>query len=342
MPVSSPGFIGITDFASFRKSKGVEAGQVVLTSREIGTGFDWDELVVSWNAVAAAGSGLKIEARAVYAERPTKFYTLGFWASDTAEQRRESATGQKDEDGDVKTDTLVLRRPASRVQLRVTFLGTNTQNVASLKFLGVSLLNTKAAMAARAPDRSAWGRMLAVPERSQLAYPGGLDWCSPTSVSMVLAYWAGALNRRDLDVDVPEVAAGVYDKNWPGTGNWPFNTAFAGGLDGMRAYVTRLADVAELEALVTVGIPPILSVSFDLLHGEERDQGNGHLVVCAGFTEQGDAVVNDPWARREKGERVRQVVPRENLAGAWTRSRQTVYLIYPESWPIPPRVTSRR
>lgn len=159
---------------------------------------------------------------------------------------------------------------------------------------------------------------------------------------MVLAYWAKVTQRRELDVDVPEVAAGVYDKNWPGTGNWPFNTAFAGSLPGMRAYVTRLGDITELETLVAAGIPPIVSVSFDLLHGKEQDQGNGHLVVCVGFTEHGDAVVNDPWARLEKGEQVHGIVSRENLLKAWARSHRTAYLIYPESWRVSRTTAARR
>ena len=342
MLIRSPRLIGIADFGSFQRSKGIEPESVVLTSREIRTRIDWDELVVSWNAVAPPGSGLKFEARAIFPDRASKFYTLGHWAADTAEQRRESVRGQKDEDGDVQTDTLVLKRPANRLQLRITFLGSNTRDVAKLKFLCLSFLNTKTPLPSRSPDRSAWGRTLAVPERSQLAYPGGRDWCSPTSVSMVMAYWAHVLKRPALDLEVPEVAAGVHDRNWPGTGNWPFNTAFVGSLPGMRAYVARLGDVADLETLVAAGVPSIASVSFDLLHGREQDQGNGHLVVCVGFTDHGDVVVNDPWARLDAGEKVRRVIPRQNFEKAWMRSRRTVYVIHPETWRAPQSASARK
>jgi hypothetical protein len=54
-----------------------------------------------------------------------------------------------------------------------------------------------------------------------------------------------------------------------------------------------------------------------------------------GAAEQGDVLVNDPWAALEKGEKVLQIVPRLNLLKAWARSRQTVYLIYPEDWAVP-------
>jgi hypothetical protein len=79
---------------------------------------------------------------------------------------------------------------------------------------------------------------------------------------MVLAYWAKALGRPELDLSVPEVAKGVYDKNWPGTGNWPFNTAFAGKVSGLRSYVMRLNYLADLEEYILAGVPIVLSVSY--------------------------------------------------------------------------------
>lgn len=331
---SSPGFQALIDFSAFQRTTNRATGEVVLESDWIRALFAWDELVVSWNAMTPPGTGLKFEARAMASERTTKFYNLGLWADDTVEQRRESVVGQKDEDGDVLTDTLVLRQPTEQMQLRITLLSAANGALPTLKLVGLSFLNRSKPVAARPPFKKAWGKSLPVPERSQLSYPEGRDWCSPTSVSMVLSYWSQRLNRPELDVDVPEVAAGVFDRNWPGTGNWPFNTAFAGRFPGMQGFVTRLSDIAELEALVAAGVPPIISVSYDVLHGRATDQGNGHLVVCVGFTETGDSIVNDPWAQFEKGDKVRLIVPRANLARAWAHSRRTVYLIRPEAWPV--------
>ena len=152
---------------------------------------------------------------------------------------------------------------------------------------------------------------------------------------MVLSYWAKALHRPELDVAVPDVAKAIYDPNWPGTGNWPFNTAFAGRFDGMLAYVSRLDDLAELEEWIKAGIPVAISAPLDLLNGRPHKPGSGHLLVCVGFTEQGDVVVNDPFAHLEKGETVRKIYPRENVATSWATSHRTVYLIYPVSAKIP-------
>ena len=337
-------FIGLTNFSRFSRAARATPGEVVLMSPEVRTRFLWDDLVVSWNVRTPPGSGFKVEARAIRGGRATRFYNLGLWAEDTATGRRESVRGQKDDDGEVDTDTLVLRQRAGRLQLRITMLGSDTAVLPGLRFLGLSFLDQGPPRASRGGPRAVGrqdlkglgrAKVLPVPERSQRSYPGGRDWCSPTCVSMVLGYWAAVLGRPELDLDVPAVAAGVYDPNWPGTGNWPFNTALAGSRDGMRAYVTRLANEGDLQTLVSAGVPPVLSVSFDLLQGKTEDQGNGHLVVCAGFTAEGDMVVHDPWALVGKGETVRRVVPLGRVLRAWARSRQTVYLIYPESWPVP-------
>jgi hypothetical protein len=331
----SPRFLAFTNFADFTSTVDSAQRQMTLLSPELTAPCLWNELVVCWNATAPLGTGLKFEVRVIYPDHATEFYTMGYWADDTSAQRRESVTGQKDEDGDVLTDTLVLKRPAERLQLRVTFFGEDERTFPTLKLVGLSCLNTKAPVMVPPPDRAAWGKSLSVPERSQLSDPNGRDWCSPTSVSMVLAYWAAVLKRPELNMELSEVAAGVYDKNWPGTGNWPFNTAFAGKFDGLRACVTRLADIAELEVFIDAGIPPVCSVSYQLLHGKAGGANNGHLVVCAGFTEQGDLVINDPWANFQKGDKVRQVIARQDFAKAWQHSRRTVYLIYPEVWRVP-------
>jgi hypothetical protein len=333
--LEGPFFIPLTNFAAFHRAAEGTPSQVVLTSPEIATASPWNELIVSWNAVTPLGAGMKFQVRALYSDHATAFYTMGLWADDTAEQPRESVNGQKDEDGDVLTDTLVLKRPAHRVQVRVSWSAADQRSQPQLKFLGLSFANSAAPGKPSPPNKAAWGKLIPVPERSQLAYEAGRDWCSPTSVSMVLAHWAAVLKRPELNIDVPEVAAGVYDKNWPGTGNWPFNTAFAGKFPGLRAYVTRLRDAADLEAWVAAGVPPVVSVSYGLLYGRPLPGASGHLVVCVGFTEDGAVILNDPWAAPGKGERVRTVVPRRNLLKAWAHSRQTTYLIYPEGWPVP-------
>lgn len=328
-------FIGLANLNAFTREEDKTNGVITLTSPELDSPVAANEAVVSWNADAPAGAGLKVEARAYTAGHYTRFYTLGLWSKDGHTFPRTSVNGQKDADGDVQTDTLALKAPMSKIQIRVTLMGSPSHPMPTLKFVGVSLADTNAQLAALPPDKSVWGKEIEVPGRTQLGWPGASGWCSPTSTSMALAFWSKRLNRTDLDVPVPDAARAIYDKAYDGTGNWPFNTAFAGSFPGMRAYVTRFSDLRELESWVAAGIPVVVSVSYDLLKGSLKDNDPGHLMVCDGFTAEGDIILNDPAHHPERGEACRRVFSRANFLRGWNRSHFLVYLIYPEGTALP-------
>lgn len=320
-------FIGLESSQNFKIQKNKDG--IVILSERITPAISWNELVVSWNFRSARTNGLKIEAKAFFADRESEWYTMASWALEPSEKfGRQSQEGQRDADGRVDTDTLKLKEHAKSVQLRVQLLpGSDPKE---LKLLGLAFCNSSAERPILPANRSAWGKVLRVRERTQADYPEGIsEWCSPTSLSMMMSFWSSKLNRADLEYDVPEVARGVHDPGWPGTGNWPFNTAFAGAHDGMRAYVARFSDASELEDWIEAGIPVAISVSYGYLKGLP-ERANGHLVVCIGFDENGNIIVNDPGRRM-----VRQVYLRENLIKAWAESENTVYLVYPEKWKIP-------
>jgi uncharacterized protein YvpB len=315
-------FIGFTEFSGFERE--LSEGKWTLISPKIETQIEWEELIVSWNFDAATNASVVIEAQATYPERPTGWYCLGKWGAEA----RESVRGQDDKDGRVDTDTLKLKKRAKGVWVRLTLRG--EKDISGLKFVGLSFCDRAAERVALEPNRKVWGKSLVVKERSQVGYPEGIsEWCSPTSTSMLLSYWAKKVNRPELDHDVPEVARAVNDPNWPGTGNWPFNMAFAGAHEGMRAYVARFSDVSELEDWIEAGVPVAVSVAYGFLKGQE-ERAKGHLVVCIGFDESGNVIVNDPGRST-----VRQVYARDNLIKAWAESENTVYLVYPEKWKVP-------
>jgi len=336
-PASQPGqfshFIGCDDFSKFTCATN-QAGEVVLLSPVISAGMNWNQLVVSWNATAAAGTFANFEASALSAGRPTKYYKMGNWSPDGKIFPRTSVSGQKDADGKVDMDTLMLRQPADAVQIRITLGGTNGARPA-LKFLGLSFANTRVPYASRPSNHVVWGKIIPTPEHSQHGFPNEKGWCSPTSLSMVMSRWAEVLNRPEMDLSVPQVAAGVYDRDSTATGNWPFNTAFAGSFPGMRGCITRLDDLSEVEDWIAAGIPVILSARWDWLQPPRPADNDGHLIVCIGFTENGDVVINDPSTRLDKGEFVRRIYKRENVIHAWSKSHHAVYLVFPEGANLP-------
>jgi hypothetical protein len=131
---------------------------------------------------------------------------------------------------------------------------------------------------------------LDVPALSQYlsAHPNERGWCSPTSLAMLLAYWG-------KPHDIPEIVAAVYDERYGGTGNWTFNTAYAGRL-GLRAVVMHLAGLDHAAGFIAAGIPLALSFSWTSgdLPGAPLDHSNGHLAVLRGFTRFGHPQLNDP------------------------------------------------
>ncbi len=326
-------FIGVERFSNYQKEQHTNDSEVVLTSPVYTVPINWNELVVSWNVHAPTGSMLKIEARGIYPDKATRFYNLGIWSPDSSRTERQSIKGQKDEDGNVLADTLVLNRSGAKAEIRITLTSGEQGKVPELKFVGISFCDSSAVPQPPSSARTSWGKELDVIGRSQNAYPDEKGWCSPTSISMVLNHWSKKLNRPELDLDVPQLVPAIFDKGWEGTGNWPFNTAVVGSFEGMRAYVTRFAGVSELEQWIGAGYPVIISSPWDLLEEGRKKTGNGHIVVVRGFTKEGDVVINDPGTDPTKDSR--RVYKRQNVINAWSKSNNTVYLIYPEKAKIP-------
>lgn len=310
-------FIGYSDFNAFQREGST------LTSPVIESKVNWDELVPSWNL---HGPGqITIELRIIHPDHTSKYYNLGNWSVST----RQSVTNQNDSDAKIATDTIMAKKPGGKVQARLTLTGAEPKD---LKFFSLSFKDTKADPTPLPPNKKAWGKVVDVRSRSQLDYPeGAKNWCSPTSSSMILDYWSQKLNRPELSMTVPEVAKGVYDPHWPGTGNWPFNTAFAGNFPGLRAYISRFSDISELEDWIEAGFPIATSVSYNRLKGRGT-AGSGHLIVAVGFTETGDIIVNDPGTRLDN---VRRTFSRDLFRQAWADSENTVYIMYPENATIP-------
>ena len=182
---------------------------------------------------------------------------------------------------------------------------------------------------------------LAVPPRAQLDYADGPNICSPTSVSMVLAYWQARTGDPQLAPfaerrAVAEIATPrVYDPAYDGHGNWSFNTAFAGSL-GLDAAVARFGSLAELVPWLQAGVPVIVSVAWRAgeLANAPIPASRGHLLVLAGFDTGGRAIVADP--RGDTEAEVRRLYDAAELERAWqANSDGTVYLIYPRGWQVP-------
>lgn len=292
------------------------------------------EAIASWQANTPPGTWVEVELRAQVGSTWTKWYSMGVWLEGETPFKRHSVSGQGDKNGSVATDTLILAKAATAVQSRITLFTTDPALTPTVRGYGVTFAN--GVDAAGTVPFGGLTSDLAVPKRSQMVFPnGGEVWCSPTSTSMVMAYWAGVTGNSALDQPVPTVVNGVWDYTYNGGGNWPYNTAYAASF-GLEGKVVRLASLAEAERWTAAGVPVIASIAYKQgeLTGSPIPSSNGHLLVIRGFDAAGNVLTNDPAAASDNA--VTITYNRVEFEQTWLgNSNGVVYLIYPTGWAVP-------
>jgi hypothetical protein len=304
------------------------------------------EIVPSWRASTPTGTWIAVQVRGRTASgQMTQWQKLGRWTSAVNGTYRRSFGTQDDGLSTVATDTLrarsgvVFTAYSVKVQVYRAAGTTATPVVDSVHAVASQLASSVPAVSA--PLLPA--KTLAVPAYSQMThrgqYPqyggGGEAWCSPTSLAMMLGYFKRLptsseyswVSKSYADPWVDEVARRVFDAEYDGTGNWPFNTAYA-ATRLPRAAVTRLASLRDVERFIAAGLPVEVSITFSSgqLSGAPISSTAGHLVVVVGFTSTGKVIVNDPAASSNAG--VRRTYDRAQFEAAWLRkSRGTAYVM---------------
>jgi hypothetical protein len=326
-------------------------------SPPVDPGFPFTRLVASWNADTPGDGRIRVDAQVTTVlGEVSDWYALGTWAADDHALARTSTNGQADALGKVDTDTLAARGdPFATYALRVRLERASSDDPSpSVRMLGaqVSALKFSASQAVSMPVVAEAVELPVAPLSQEVharQYPqwggGGEAWCSPTSTEMVVEFWGKGPSFDDLawvdpsyaDPSVDYAARSTYDAAYRGTGNWPFNTAYAARF-GLDAFVTQLRSLAEAERFIRAGIPLVASIASvpGELDGFLFSGGtNGHLVVIVGFDASGRPIVNDPaaWSNAT----VRRVYDRAQFERAWLRgSAGTVYVIHPVDIPLPP------
>ena len=261
----------------------------------------FNRAVLSWNVIG--GATLELQAGGVW-------YLMGRW--------NRLPHGEKTESVDV--DTLILKQNATSLRFRATL-----EAGAILTLLAGAHWIDGEKREYTATRSAAWGKILAVSERSQMAEekdPGGI--CSPTSLAMLLEF-------HGIKKTIREVADGVFDHAQKLYGNWPFNTAYAYQVSGLPCYVRRGLGLEDLEDEITAGRPVIIGHKWSQgeLTGPPISNSDGHLILVIGFTQDGDLVVNDPAAPAGA---VRRVYKRRELYTTWLeRACGIMYVMMPRT-----------
>jgi hypothetical protein len=317
------------------------------------------DLVASWQAYTSGDSWIETRLSVRIGDRWSVWYRMGDWSFDAQAHPRSSVNHQSDADGKIYTDTYVPgpngAPSAYRLQVTLHADGANRPRVHQVAATTSLLTGAPVATSTTTLHRAV---ELSVPRFSQQthagefpAYGGGGEvWCSPTSTAMVLAYWQVGPTAADLasigsdpsfdshgrtDPQVVWAALHTWDAAYHGTGNWPFNTAYASayGLDGS---VRQFASLQDVERWIGRGVPVVASLAWDNadtrtdndLDGAPILASGGHLLVVSGFTGRGDVIVADPAA--PSNDSVRRVYQRGQFERDWLNaSTGTVYVIQP-------------
>ncbi len=305
------------------------------TSKWTSPGFSFTQLIPSWQARTPGRSAVRVRVRARTSDgRRSSWDSLALWAAKDKHLARRSYGRQADDLGRVDVDTWVASGSMTSFKVRVELLRPVGRKVRPSIDRVTATAGTPATVSNVSVSKPgvAKGIVLDVPSYSQMThrghYPqfggGGEAWCSPTSVSMVLAYHRALPGTKALawipgthtDRVVDHGARSTYDHAYRGAGNWSFSAAYAASR-GRQAHVERMADLRAVEKKIKAGIPVIVSVRFAAgeLSGAPIRATNGHLMVVVGFTRSGDVVVNDPAASSNAG--VRRTYDRRQFENVW-------------------------
>lgn len=295
-------------------------GRWRLGSWTVSARTSFTNALVSFNADVPDGGGVVAEVAVPLGEGWSEWMAIADWGDVPAAWPRSVAW----DGGRIAIDELVSDSAIERVRVRVVGFAGRDGSVPRLARADVVVSRRDPgrvldASAGEVVETGTPFRACEIERDDELAS----RLCSPTSVAMLLA-------QRGERPEYEELIGRVYDGRHDLYGVWPraIQAAYTYGVAGR---LHRFRDWDEVRAhLRDVG--PI-AISLRAAEGEVRGMGydasDGHLIVLAGLTEDGDAVVLDP-AFGDEGE-ARRVYPAEDLSEVWLRrARGTAYVLLGE------------
>ena len=275
--------------------------------------FTFTELLPSWNATVPADAGVRFDVRVRDAKTAawSPWLYIGYWGRVLRDQRVIAFDG-----GKVETDILELSRPADAYEIRATLESFRTAAPIDSPILHrINVVASRAAINETATTQPARVTPidLAVPFRAQGVEAESIrsSVCSPTSVTMVLA-WAGTERATEAN------CMAIWDDDYALFGTWNRAIQLAGTL-GHEAYLERYSSMDNARATLAGGQPIIASIRFKAGEFPSNLQKStaGHLIVLRGIDADGDIICNDP-ASRDRGNGI--IYKANELAVAWLKN----------------------
>jgi len=314
-----------------------------LTTFLLSPGFEFDKLIVSWNARQNADIPylfIELEVSPDLVEWH-RFSYLAWGKKDsvaiaTIYKYSDKAPLKIEKVGLVDADVLKLDKKMKYARAIVQVVNntpiseTPMEGAFELRRLAFSFSTPNASNEefrdfGPKPEKAEIGQVaLAVPYLTQRSLPRPIsgECCSPTSVTMVLNY-------HGLDIDHESFAHKVYDPYNAMFGNWPYNVsaAYLAGLT--RTWVDQHTSFDELYDEVQSGKPVVISISYgyDELPNSPIHEAPGHLVTVVGFWGPDTIICNDPSGHNPEDGICK--FPRRALEKAWLGHGGVAYHLWP-------------
>lgn len=290
-----------------------------FTSADISAPHAFRSLVLSANFSTRLPGSLGIVGLVAvrFMQEWSPWFRLLRWGSPV---RQEGAT--QSQSAQVDVDVLTLREPARAVRYAIHWQSGDP----TCRLTRVALSLQGDAKAALLPANGLAAARMDVPFLSQWdvsRHPAG-SVCSPTCLAMVAQHYG-------LSFSPDQMADLSFDPDHKIYGNWTCNM-LAMSLCGFRAVVEHADGLNVLDEALQAGQPLVTSIAFDeaQLSGAPIPSSQGHLVVVAGITDQGDYWVRDPAARNPDDWRV---YSRSEFGRAWLAHGGVFYRLAPEAAP---------
>lgn len=266
-------------------------------------------LVSSWNCRTNENASVEIQVKIKSKGKWSNYKTYGEWS--TNGKNSGSVANQDDDVANMKIDIISTKigEYANGIRYKVILKGMNPE-VDLVAFA----LTKKDEDKNEATDYFKTIKSVETISQMDSGHPYSNVICSPTALTMVLKHYG-------VDINLFDVADGVYDNGAGIFGNWSYNVAFASEC-GLKAYVERGVTIDDIKIKISQGLPIVASIRTDsekFLEGSPMAYPAGHLLVVVGFENNGGEeyiIVNDPAA--EKDTEVRRKYKVKQFENAWS------------------------
>lgn len=299
-----------SDGKSIMLQDSVNNGYIILKPQSSGSPFN--EGLPSWNGTSPNNnSGFRVQMRFPYGGGWSPWLTVGFWKSNILGSYGSTSYGG----GYIDIDNVKLNSYQSSWQFKILMkrssVSVESPTIHKLSFFVSDSRTTSSVNIPNIVNDNPTA--IFIPTTFICQYDVdttiGPSICSPTSVSMILKSY-------NIDVDPYQFALDTKDPYYNIFGVWPraVQNASEYGLDGA---VTRYRTWSEAREVLANGGRISMSVGSPLYPV-------GHLLMLAGFTNNGSPIVHDP----ARSDGYSHIFNKTSLSQSWFTKGGVAYTFY--------------